>query len=78
MNAINTVGDGPIRETAGGLKRQTLNSGGTLPTDPHTARQQPSSAGALAICTTCDGTGWAHTATKGLTRCKGLGFPCGK
>ena len=72
MNDINTAGDGMTIN--GDLERQTLNSGSS--DDPTPPEQRGQSAnGAASVCTTCDGTGWTHTATKGLTKCKGKGIP---
>jgi len=72
MNDINTAGDGMTIN--GDLQRQTVNSGRSdAQTQPDTRRQ--SANGAASVCTHCDGTGWTHTATKGLTRCKGKGIP---
>ena len=70
MNDTNTVGDRPMKQTSGDLERQTLNSGGRIPAElEQQHNNKPATAGALAICTTCDGTSWTHHATKGLTRC---------
>jgi hypothetical protein len=76
MNGINTKGDGLTIN--GDLGRQTLNSGGSDAQTFTHQQQQANNVGALAICQACDGTGWTHHATKGLTRCQGLGFPHGK
>ena len=72
MNDINTAGDGMTIN--GDLERQTLNSGSSdAQTRTHTRGQ--SAVGAASVCQTCDGTGWTHHATKGLTKCNGIGLP---
>lgn len=69
-NDTNAIGDRPMKQTSGDRGRQTLNSGGRVPAglDPD-LNSKATHVAALAICTHCDGTGWTHTATKGLTRC---------
>jgi len=59
----------------GNLQRQTVNCGSSDPQTHNTQQQQPDAVGALAICQHCDGTGWTHHATKGLTKCHGIGLP---
>lgn len=70
MNDTNTKGDRPMKQTSGDRGRQTLNSGGRVPAELDTQRNSKAThVAALAICQHCDGTGWTHHATKGLTRC---------
>jgi len=69
-NDINAIGDRPMKQTSGDRGRQTQNSGGRIPAELDTQRNSKAThVAALAICTHCDGTGWTHHATKGLTRC---------
>ena len=72
MNDINTAGNGLTIN--GDLERQTLNSGGSDAQTRITALTTSPLAGA-SVCQDCDGTGWTHHATKGMTRCKGVGLP---
>ena len=76
MNDTNTTCNGLTIN--GDIGRQTLNRGGSDPQTITHIWKQDANGGALAICQACDGTGWTHHATKGLTRCQGLGFPHGK
>ena len=75
MNDTNTAGNGMTINDD--LERQTLNSGGNDAQTCITDRKQTHAVGALAICQQCDGTGWTHHATKGLTKCNGIGLPHG-
>ena len=72
MNDINTAGDG--MSINGDLGRQTSNRGSSH-AQTRTQQQGTRRDSAASVCDACDGTGWTHHATKGLTRCTGIGLP---